>query len=654
MPIPVKYQRCLVGLTLVAFGFDPACGAVVSEPPGRVIVGVVSSESSPGANAVGVRDIDRVLGIVTEGARAPFEIRDGVRVAALSYEPSDLITSVDVPKILSDVDIDLYQEIHQLQQAGKWSDADVLIGKLSDQILLGYVHFQRYMHPTAYRSKFEELASWLEDYSDHPDAYRIYRLAMKRRPEGVPEPRRAKRGYLSGYGEKREESDFVFPRPKARDFQPKKVVQLVGKVRSLIGRGRPTAASKVLAQSEAESWLTHAEFDQLRADVGRGFYAFGKDEQALEFAGAAAGRSGKYVPEAYWISGLAAWRLGLLDAARTYFEFLAAAETNEDFLKAGGAYWAARVHEAVGRKGLAKVMLRQAARSPRTLYGLLALNALGEYTPFYWAPLSLRSNDVKGLLQAENVRRAIALVEVGQQGLAEQELRKYFPEADIQLSEAVLRLAVALDLPALQIRIGSLLEEAVSRPYEVALYPVPNWKLKSGYLVDQALLLSIVRQESIFNERARSRRGARGLMQLMPRTATFVDGEHRYHRNGNADLLYEPQLNVELGQRYLSYLLSSEMFDGNLLLSLAAYNSGPATVKKWRKEVDYRDDPLLFVESVPSRETRWFLRRVLTNLGVYRSRLGQAGLSLQSIVAGEWPHHFAMGKTRKVERFAGN
>ena len=70
--------------------------------------------------------------------------------------------------------------------------------------------------------------------------------------------------------------------------------------------------------------------------------------------------------------------------------------------------------------------------------------------------------------------------------------------------------------------------------------------------------------------------------------------------------------------------------------------------------MDYRDDPLLFIESVPSRETRWFLRRVLTNLGVYRSRLGQEGLSLQSIVAGEWPHYVAMGKIRKVEQFAGN
>ena len=654
MLMSIFCQRCLFGVTLFAFGFDTAFGAVMSDPGGADVVGVVSSELSPGENANVDGGVSPDFGIVTDRDTGSFKIGARVRVAALSYEPSDLFTSVDVPNILSDMDAGLYRKIFQLQRDGEWSDANVLIGKLSNKILLGHVQFQRYMHPTAYRSKFEELAAWLEDYSDLPDAYRIYRLAMKRRPEGAVEPVRAKQGYLSGYGEERGEGNPIFPSSKAGVSQPRKVAQLMRKVRSLIGRGRPTAASQVLSQSETASWLTEIEFDQLRTDVGRGFYAFGKDEQALEYAGAAAGRSGEYVPEAYWISGLAAWRLGLLDAAKIYFEFLAAADTSEEFLKAGGAFWAARVHEALGHEGLADVMLRQAARSPRTLYGLLALNALGEHAPFYWAPLSLRSDDVHQLLQTEHVRRAVALVEVDQKRLAEEELRKYFPEADTGLSEALLRLAVALDLPALQIRIGSLLEEDVSRPYEVALYPAPSWKLGSGYLVDQALLLAVVRQESIFNERARSRRGARGLMQLMPRTASFIDGENRYHRNGKADQLYDPQLNVELGQRYLNYLLSSEMFDGDLLLALAAYNSGPATLKKWMKDVDYRNDPLLFIESVPSRETRWYLRRVLTNLGVYRSRLGQDDISLQSIVAGEWPRHVAINKTGRVERFAGN
>ena len=652
MPILGNVKSHIMGLTIMAAGMSVAQGAVISEQPGVAGVGVVSSELTPGPG-----QISGPVPVLSPNLQVrPLEARgEGhVRIAALSYEPADLITSVSVPGILSQDDIALYQAIYELQEVGNWAEADLLKSEISNDILLGYVQFQRYMHPTDYRSKFKELAAWLEDYSDHPDAYRIYRLAMKRRPEGAAPPRKAKAGYLSGYGEERSDKDIVFPLPKAGDYQPKKVAELAGKVRSLIGRGRPTQAWRVLADFEGKSWLTDADFDQLRTDIARGYYAFGKDNLALDFAGAAAARSRSYVPEADWISGLAAWRLGLLGAARTFFETLATSNTGEDFLKAGGAYWAARVHEVDGRKGLAEVMLRKASELPRTLYGLLALRSLKEHPPFYWAPLSLRETHLAELLAVKHVQRAIALVEIGQRHLAEDELRKYFPTVDIYGSDALLRLAVALDLPALQIRIGGLLEQSSNRPYEVALYPTPDWGLEGGYSLDQALVLSVVRQESKFNEHAISRRGARGLMQLMPRTATFIDGERRYHRNGNANQLYDSKLNVGLGQRYLSYLLSKEMFDGDILRALAAYNSGPSTLQKWLREVDYRDDPLLFIESVPSRETRWFLRRVLTNVGVYRDRLGQKSLWLSAIASGDWPNHVEAEKTATVEQFAGD
>ena len=101
-------------------------------------------------------------------------------------------------------------------------------------------------------------------------------------------------------------------------------------------------------------------------------------------------------------------------------------------------------------------------------------------------------------------------------------------------------------------------------------------------------------------------------MQLMPRTATFVDGQYRYHTNRTrADKLYDRHLNLQLGQGYMRHLLGVSQFDGNLLLSLAAYNTGPAKVRKWVKTVDYRSDPILFLESIPSPETRGFLKNVL-------------------------------------------
>ena len=82
-------------------------------------------------------------------------------------------------EILSVEDIALYQEIFDLQEDGRWKKADRRIKKLNNDILMGHVKFQRYMHPTKYRSKYKELRDWMAAYNDHPEAYRIYRLANK-------------------------------------------------------------------------------------------------------------------------------------------------------------------------------------------------------------------------------------------------------------------------------------------------------------------------------------------------------------------------------------------------------------------------------------------------------------------------------------------
>ena len=94
------------------------------------------------------------------------------------------------PSILSQSDSGLYRDIFALQHDGKWSAADDAIARLGDRRLMGHVLAQRYLHPTAYRSKYKELRVWLQAYGDHPDAPRIYKLAQQRRPKGAAAPRR--------------------------------------------------------------------------------------------------------------------------------------------------------------------------------------------------------------------------------------------------------------------------------------------------------------------------------------------------------------------------------------------------------------------------------------------------------------------------------
>ena len=144
-----------------------------------------------------------------------------------------------------------------------------------------------------------------------------------------------------------------------------------------------------------------------------------------------------------------------------------------------------------------------------------------------------------------------------------------------------------------------------------------------------------MRQESRFIVDARSPAGVRGLMQLMPATAGYM-AQKRF-RGKARDKLYAPDYNMMLGQKYLLHLLEDFSDGGNLFHMTTAYNGGPGNLQKWMKKVDYQDDPLLFIESLPSIETRLYIEHVFSNLWIYRHRLGQQVPSLEAILAGNWP-----------------
>ena len=78
---------------------------------------------------------------------------------------------------------------------------------------------------------------------------------------------------------------------------------------------------------------------------------------------------------------------------------------------------------------------------------------------------------------------------------------------------------------------------------------------------------------------------------------------------------------------------------GDLLRLLTAWNGGPGNLNKWWRKVKHNDDPLLFIESIPSRETRIFVERVLTNYWIYRIRFNQSLASMDAVARGKWPHY---------------
>ncbi|MGF1593223.1 MAG: lytic transglycosylase domain-containing protein [Kiloniellaceae bacterium] len=557
-----------------------------------------------------------------------------------------------LPGVLSQQDAELYRRIFAVQEAGRWPEADRLIAALADRRLMGHVLSQRYLHPTAYRSKYVELKEWMDHYADHPEAKRIYNLALKRRPANYRRPQPpAIAGSTVAWSGQRGSYDYVSPRQRSKATRSK-VSRVLRQVRTNVMRQRFTVTEKLLEQRSVQELLDPVELDEARALVASGWFYYGDPERAYALASAAAQRSGHRAPMINWVAGLSSWRTGRIDEAARYFETLAAAENVRGWNAAAGAYWAARAHLKQQRPDRSSPLLRRAAAHPRTFYGLLARRALGMPFDFDFGAHRLAPQTVQRLGASPAGGRALALLQIGDRERAESELVGAGEWGDPEVGEALLALAQHARMPALAYRMGSQLiglngndNSELGGVVDAALYPIPPWQPQSGFSVDRALIYAMMRQESAFNTRAMSPAGARGLMQLMPRTASYMAGNRRYHGKGQQEL-FEPSLNLELGQRYIAYLLAHERVQGDLFRLTTAYNGGPGNLGKWERAAQADDDPLLFIEALPSRETRLFIERVLTNLWIYRQRLGQPAPSLEHLAGGDWPRYEALDGTR--------
>jgi soluble lytic murein transglycosylase-like protein len=584
------------------------------------------------------------FGLLT-GSAASAADDPGSAPATAFLNPGSLDADAELafPEILGHEDVDLYREIFDVQVAGDWKTADTLIARLRDRVLMGHVMAQRYLHPTKYRSKYKELKAWMAKYADHPDARQLYKLALRRKPKNWRAPKPPAR--VSAQAGVAEASTGIrVPGKRRNRAERRRVRDLKRIIRSRLRRGFTLAVKKLIRTDEVKRLFSRAEYDQAKARLGQGYFLAGRDQWALEWSGAAAARSGKYLPEAHWTAGLAAWRLKKFDVAAVHFEAVANNGDASSWLVSAGAFWAARSHLVNRQPAKVNPLLKAAAEHPRTFYGILAGYMLGREMNFRWAVPPLPDGIINELSSKPRGRRAMALLQVDETRRAERELRNLSTGADDRLARGILALASRGNMPSLAVRLDTQLFPN-GGGYDGAAYPMPAWTPDGGFKVDKALIFAVVRQESRFNPKAKSWAGARGLMQLMPRTASFVARDRRFHRHGNMRrTLFRPGVNLALGQRYIEILLADAKIKGDLFLMAAAWNGGPGNLNKWRRKTEYMNDALFFIESIPSRETRIFIERVLTNLWIYRDRLGQPAPSLDAIAAGRWPVYTPLGQ----------
>ncbi len=494
------------------------------------------------------------------------------------------------------------------------------------------------MHPTAYQATDDELKKWMNDYADHPQARDIYNLALSKNnslKDDLNKPKKHKKisGNLSAVSQQGKLYRTTKRRTKDQNARVKKLKRAIHKN---IKSQRLTLALNMLSNDYAVQFMDDVEYDHQRSLIAAGFMYAGQLNKAFNLANASLKRSGSNVPMAGWVRGLVGWQRSDFQSAATAFQSAASSQYASAWLKSAAAYWASRAHMREGNTELVSKWLALSATYPRTFYGLIAMRALGYKSQFNWDIPDLNREYIKTIESTKIGKRAAALIQANQLGLAEAELKNLSFNNDVKKKRALLAYANKYDLPSLMMTLGNSFSGSRGQFYDAALYPYAVWIPEEGYTIDKALIYAFIRQESRFDQRIMNATGATGLMQIMPATASHVAGNDIYQTEKGRYLLKDPILNISLGQKYIQELLNYRNVNQDLISLAVAYNAGPGNLTKWKRERSHINDPLLFIETIPFPETRAFVERVLANYWIYKMRMEEAPPSLDAVAEGKW------------------
>jgi soluble lytic murein transglycosylase-like protein len=390
------------------------------------------------------------------------------------------------------------------------------------------------------------------------------------------------------------------------------------------------AEAQLLTYAPQLSLEARAEAGQRVAFV---YYVLGLDMDARRVADTwRQGTGGVWAAQGAWVSALASWRLGDYNSASVAFR-QAAQLADQRELRAGGYYWAARAEQAAGRPASVEPLLRSAAmtpEAPESFYGLLARETLGVSTALPDDPLTRYDPPVG---QLANVQRATELAAIGEPALAEEMLRHQAKIGNPAEHHALIQVAKRLDLAAAQLWLANR-GQSGARSDPGDRYPNPKWTPVSGWRIDPALAFGHIVQESAFRRTAVSPADAVGLMQVRPGTAQDL-ARARGLPYSRASLT-DPRFNLEFGQSFIEAMRGSSSTAGQLPRIIASYNAGPVPVSRWAT-INDKGDPLLWIESIPYWETRYYVPSVMRNMWVYQGLNDEGTPTLKAMAEHRWP-----------------
>ena len=568
-----------------------------------------------------------------------FFCNTGISTKAYSYQTaiSEKYDDIFSTKILSEKDIYNYRQAFFFQEQCKWKSANSHILKIQNKLLLGHIYAQKFLHPNCYKSKYLELYYWLKKYNDHPQAKRIYKLAIRRMPQGYKSPTKPSTplGIEAETINIKKQASYKSTLKLSNNQKSEKRKLIIG-IKSRVNKGWPTGALQLLNQRDVKLLLDQVEIDQQKELIAKGYFLANKNELAIQYASEALQNSAKYVPYAAWTAGLSSWRLEKYEDAAKYFSLFSISLKDDAWHQTSGSFWTARSYAKLGKYEDINFWLKRASNNPNSFYGMLALEILGVEEKIDWVEQKNLNKNNSTLLKLPAGKRLQALIQVGFAEELEKEIVHLNSILNKEIAQESISIAENFDLAYTQLKIVNRLEQFGMDVPTHLYYPTTVWKPRDGFKLEKELLHAFMHQESMFNTKAKSKDGALGLMQVLPSSAKFITKSKDVKRN-NSNILKNPEINLEVGQEYLTYLLDLEVVSRNIIFLAAAYNGGPGNLQKWKKETNYLNDPLFFMESIPSRETRWFIEKILTKYWIYQNKNKKEMRSLKMLANGNDP-----------------
>lgn len=551
-----------------------------------------------------------------------------ILLAVFLLMPASAIESVDV---LTDDDAARYAQIFLLQDKEKIETAKKVETKLTDKSLMNEVLYQRYTSKT-YHTRGAELKSWMDKYYDMPGAERLYKIAnIKQATVRKPSTPHIITG--KDYIETAQSENWTVKKYSGA------TTKTIDKFKRAIRSGSSKTARNILEDKSFKTKISESDYGRLAGRLAFLYYTNGEYELAKKWGFVSSDANSEY---GLWTMGLLYFKEQKYKESQKYFARILDLTQINNARKTEAAFWAGRAADINGNRGDAKKYWKIAATYPMSFYGALASTMLGDTPEYEFFDQDCSDEDIITLRENKYGKKALALLQVGRKDRAEQYL-KYLvtSKSSDKMLHAVNAVSSLYGLPRVSILVSGVMRdrgvlEINDDIIYSAQYPLPNWEPLGGWSIDRALLLAITKQESGFKTNAKSNAGANGVMQIMPSTAKRVARKNDV-KMSDIDMS-NPEHNMFLGQQYIVDLLQHQLIQNNIIKMLVAYNAGMGNLVKFEKSFS-TSDPLLYVESFPAYETRNYIKRVMSNLWLYRARLNQPLTALKELSDGNWPYY---------------